>query len=278
MHRTSLKLSAATSLALLAGVIGSSCSKDSLPSGGDVRLAVVLPSGAAVDAVTYQVLDSSGVTIAGPASFDVSSSQAPVALDIFVPATPAGDPGDTVKLTAKATSGESCTGTSAPFVVVAGNRLAVTMTLTCGTGTPSGPSGNVGITATVVEDDHCPSITSAVASPVTMSAGGSIGVAATASDADPCDTLIYAWAPAANFTTPAASAATYICLSAGTESLTLTVSDNHTPPCSTTATLTVKCLSVDGEGGLCGDGVVGPLEQCDPPNGVTCNSTCQLIH
>ena len=105
----------------------------------------MLPSGAAIDTVTYQVLDSGGVTIAGPANIDVSRSPAPVALEIFVPATPAGDAGDSVKLTATATDGESCTGTSAPFEVVAGNNLAVTMTLTCGTGTPSGPSSNIGI-------------------------------------------------------------------------------------------------------------------------------------
>jgi hypothetical protein len=269
---------AVSGVLLLAGVIGSSCSEDRLFSGGDVRLAVVLPSGAAIDTVTYQVLDSGGVTIAGPADLDVSRSPAPVALEIVVPATPAGDAGDTVKLTATATDGESCTGTSAPFVVAAGNNLALTMTLSCGTGTPLGPSSNVGITATVVEGDHCPSITSSVASPAATSAGGAIEVTATASDADPGDTLTYAWAPTANFTNPAASATLYKCLSGGTESLTLTVSDNHTPPCSTTATVTVHCLYVDQGGDLCGDGIVGPLEQCDPPGTATCNSACQLIH
>jgi len=33
---------------------------------------------------------------------------------------------------------------------------------------------------------------------------------------------------------------------------------------------TVKCAR-------CGDGVVNPPEQCDPPNGVTCDQNCQLI-
>jgi hypothetical protein len=151
------------------------------------------------------------------------------------------------------------------------------MTLTCGTATQTTPTGSVGVTATVVEGDHCPSIISAAAGPAETSVGASISVVVTASDADPGDALIYAWAPAANFTDSAASATSYHCLSGGTEAFSLTVSDDHVPSCSTTATFTVKCRNVDDEGDLCGDGVVGPSEQCDPPNGESCDANCQLI-
>jgi hypothetical protein len=40
--------------------------------------------------------------------------------------------------------------------------------------------------------------------------------------------------------------------------------------CFSTATTSVFCAA------FCGNGVVEPGEQCDPPNGVTCNSACQL--
>jgi cysteine-rich repeat protein len=37
------------------------------------------------------------------------------------------------------------------------------------------------------------------------------------------------------------------------------------------------CTIEQGEQGECGDGTVDPLEQCDPPDGVTCDGQCQLI-
>jgi hypothetical protein len=264
-------------IALLGGALDPGCAKSLGPSAGDVRLALVLPQGSAVDTVSYLVLSSSGATMAGPGTLDVSDPGATLTLHVVVPATPAGDPGDTVKLSATTSTGVACSGTSAAFPVLAGVTVEVGVTFTCGTATEPTPTSSVGITATIVEGDHCPSITSGVASPATTSVGGTIGLVVTASDADPGETLSYAWAPAASFTNPAASATLFKCVSAGTQSLTVTVSDNHTPPCSTTASLTVTCSPVDANGGLCGDGVVGPLEQCDPPNGVTCSSTCQVI-
>ena len=263
-----LNVIALAGVALLGGTLDAGCARNLGPSAGDVRLALALPQGSTANTVTYLVLSSSGATMAGPGTLDVSASGATLTLQVIVPATLAGDPGDTVKLSAT---------TSAAFPVPAGGSVSLGMTLACGTASEAIPTGNVGVTATVVEGDHCPSITSGVASPATTSLGGSIEVAATASDADPGDTLTYAWAPAANFTNPAASTTIYRCLSGGTEAFTLTVSDNHTPPCLATATFTVRCRSVDDDGDLCGDGVVGPSEQCDPPNGTTCSSTCQLV-
>jgi hypothetical protein len=65
----------------------------------------------------------------------------------------------------------------------------------------------------------------------------------------------------------------YRCLASGTQTFTLTIADSHTPSCTTTATMTIKCDSVS----VCGNNVVEPGEQCDPPNGTTCSATCQTI-
>ncbi len=273
MRRNSLKLTALAAMAFAGGAVGLNCSKSSNPNSGDLKLAVVLPSGATLTNINYKILSSSSAQLAG-GSFNVSDPHATVSLDIVVPVTPAGDAGDTVNLTATSSTGESCTGTSAPFPVLAGTNPAVMMTLTCGTGTASGVNGNIGVTATLVEGDNCPSITSAVVGPDETSVGGSAMVNATASDPDASETLTYAWAPAVNFAMPSSASTSYNCLAAGTQTFTLTVTDSHLPtPCQTVATMTIKCDNV----ATCGNGIVEPGESCDPPNGTTCSSTCQTI-
>ena len=164
MRRNSLKLTAFAAVALVGGAAGMNCSKSSNPNSGDVKLAVVLPSGSTITVVNYRIQSSSSAQLAA-GSFNVSDPRATVSLDIVVPVTPTGDAGDTVNLTATTSAGVSCTGTSAPFPVLAGSNPAVTMTMTCGTGTPSVQPGNIGVTATLVEGDNCPSITSAVVGP-----------------------------------------------------------------------------------------------------------------
>jgi hypothetical protein len=99
-------------------------------------------------------------------------------------------------------------------------------------------------------------------------------VSAAASDADMGDTLTYAWSPAANFANPAAAATSYTCTAAGLQTLTLTVTDSHQPPCSTSKNLQVTCSPI----AECGDLIIDPLfEQCDPPDGLGCDATCHFI-
>ena len=236
-----------------------SCSRrGGTSSSGDVKLAVVLPGGVTISNVTYTVLSSSNATIAGPGTFRVTNPNASISLDIVVPVTPAGDAGDEVQLSATDSLGNSCTGTSPRFPVAAGTNPAVTMTLACGSATAPNATGNIGVTATVVEGDHCPNITSGVVAPDTISVGSTANVAATASDADVTETLTYAWAPAANFAAPTSATTTYKCLTAGPQTFTLVVTDSHTPTtCSTTATFTITCVAVTGGGGAAGAGGTG---------------------
>ena len=59
-----------------------------------------------------------------------------------------------------------------------------------------------------------------------------------------------------------------VCQSAGTATVTATVAGPGS--CSFTETFNLPCQAA------CGNGVVEPGEQCDPPDGVTCNNQCQL--
>jgi hypothetical protein len=256
MRGNSVKLATLAGLALLGGAVGLNCGKTSNnPNGGDLKLAVVLPGGVHIDNVTYQVLSSSNATIAGPGTFSVTDPNATISLDIVVPVTPTGDAGDEVTLTATDSLGNNCTGTSPRFPVLAGTNPAVTMTLSCGSNTASGATGNIGVTANVVEGDVCPSITSGVVAPDQVSVLGTANVAATATGTS---TLTYAWAPATNFAAPTAPATTYTCTASGTQTFTLTVTDSHMPtPCSTQATFTITCVATTtSTGGTTGTGGV----------------------
>ncbi len=121
----------------------------------------------------------------------------------------------------------------------------VLLALLGGCGRGAAASGKVDIATAFAPADDCPSITSAVAGPAQTSVGGGVGVAVTATDPDPGDRLSYAWSPSSAFANPGAAATTFSCPAAGRQKLTVTVSDNHAPtPCTTSATLTVDCVTV----------------------------------
>jgi hypothetical protein len=272
MIRNSAKLTALAAVALLGGAVVTSCSKTTNPTDvGTAKLALII-DGATVSSVAYTVLSSTNATLAS-GTINVSDPNATLSLDISLPP----GTGDVVKLTATTSTGLPCTGTSPPFNVVSGQATNVTLTLTCGGGGQSTAPGSVGITATVVQGDNCPSIVASSASPAQTSVGGTISVSGLATDPDtsltPPDVLTYAWAPAANFDAPTSPSTNYHCTAAGTQTLTLSVNDNHVPASCplTTITMTVHCINV----AVCGNGVIEPGETCDPPNGTTCSTLCQ---
>jgi hypothetical protein len=189
--------------------------------------------------------------------------------------------------TATDTMGNSvpCTGSSpAPgFNVTAGGSVMVGVSLICG-GSMSPPTdqGHVIVNGTVVAGDNCPVVKSWDVSPLQTSSGGQINVSATATDADtPLQTLSYAWtADSGTFNSPSVAATQYNCGAPTLNSnlarltpphtLTFTVSDSYSPPCSASVTFSVDCVSPS----LCGNGIIEPGETCDPPNGTTCGANC----
>jgi hypothetical protein len=118
--------------------------------------------------------------------------------------------------------------------------------------------------------NHCPAITSLVIAQPNLALGDTSAVTATVSEPDPGDTLTYTWGtggnPIAGSTT--SPTATLTCQYMGPDNVRLTVSDGR---CSTTTIAMFQCIPV------CGNGIVEPSEQCDPPKTGSCSATCQTV-
>jgi hypothetical protein len=274
------------SIALIGGAMAVSCSRSS-DNSGVVRLALHVDPNFTVNSVHWQINSSTTMDIKH-GDINTSDINSTASVDTSCPT----GSGYRVVMTATATDtmGNSipCTGTSpAPgFNVTAGGSVMVGVSLICG-GSMSPPTdqGHVIVNGTVVAGDNCPVVTSWDVSPLQTTPGDIIYVSATATDADtPLQTLSYAWtADSGTFANSAAATTTYTCgaptistfgqrLSAP-HTLTFTVSDSYSPPCRASVAFSVDCVSPSE----CGNGIIEPFEQCDPPNGVTCSATCQLI-
>jgi hypothetical protein len=220
-------------LVLLAAICGLSCQSQSGGSSADegqVVLALTIPGGATISSVSWAVKSSSNQPVA---SGTVNTSRTGATAS-FAVGLQAGT-GYVVTLTATTSAGDTCSGSSSAFNVVASQTSpTVNVNLICGSVTVDGGLGSVLVTGTVVPGDSCPVLASWTISPDTAAAnGGQIDISATATDAD-SDTLTYQWSAAAgSFANVSANNWTYTCGAAGSQVLHLTVSDGHTPvPCS----------------------------------------------
>ena len=224
-------MAVSTALLIVACVMG--CQDlPSVVSGpeGRVLLALVLPGGGAtISNVSWTVKSPSNQVVAS-GSIDTSRSGASASFALGL----ANSKGYVVTMAAKTSGGDTCSGSSAPFDVVAGQTTPVSISLICPFVTPDAGLGSILVTGTVVPGDNCPALAFWSTSPETAAAnGGQIDVTGTATDADPGDTLTYSWSAAAgSFAAPASATTTYTCGPAGSQVLHLTVSDNHVPtPC-----------------------------------------------
>jgi hypothetical protein len=184
---------------------------------GELSLALTLPGGATINTVTYIL---SGYSFAVAGTIDVSDPQTTVAT-AFVSDVPEG--GYTVIMSATASDGASCSGTT-QVTVVADQTAIANVILRC-TRTPT--TGQVAIKAGV---DSCPFITGLSASALQAEAGSDINVAVAATDLDG-NTLSYAWSttpgpPFIGAVVPAnAPLAVFHCAAVGTTQLSVAVSD-----------------------------------------------------
>jgi hypothetical protein len=263
MIRTSAKLTALATAALLGSIAAVNCSKTNTDeaSVGRVNLALTLPSGSKINAVTYKITSGTPAGTVSTGSINTADPNAtPSAFVSFPPST-----GDTVELDATTTAGVACTGTSMPFPVVGGGVAMVNVTLLCG-GSLSNTTktGSVDINGTVVEGDNCPTLTAWMGSPLQTSVGSSINVSATATDPDAGETLTYAWTSSNGgaFVAPGSATTTFVCGNAGAANLTVLVTDSHVPTsCSTSITIPVNCVGTAagtaGATGTAGAGTAG---------------------
>jgi hypothetical protein len=154
-------------------------------------------------------------------------------------------------MSATISAGVVCRGLSSAFDVTAGGTAAVMVTLVCSGGPTVSSSGSVVGTGTFADGNFCPVLTTWVASPLRTSAGGGrIDVSAAAVDANPGETVSYAWtaSPAGSFVAASSPTTQYVCNADGPQTLTLTATDSHSPPCSVAVTIPVTCA---GETGRC---------------------------
>ena len=247
---------------LLPGALGAGCSRAGGPSTGallaaevgSVKLALTAPGGYTINTVSYQVLSSASATVSS-GTVDVSSAGAGLSFDLVLPP----GSGYTVTVTAASTSGRTFSGVSLPFNVVSGQTTLVNVTLTDSV-TSGTATGTVIVNGTIVPGDTPPKITAVVVSPAQIAVGGLISVSVTATDPDTDDVLTYQWtASAGAFANPTAQATTYSSSITGTQTLTITVSDNHSPtPLSTFISLPVTVVAATGgSGGAGGPGTGG---------------------
>lgn len=273
--RTFGKMTAgALCLALAAGAAVVGCSSDSKDgkseSGGEIGLNFDVAPGVVVNLVTYTITGNGQPDQTG--TINVSDPAATVsALIGGLPASPPGAPGD-YTITLNATSVDmvvTCVG-SATFDVVAAAQTDVNIDMQCSAGETR---GEVEVNGTF---NLCPTLTSWIAAPLTVSTSGEIAVSATASDTTTDgttpDTLTFAWtATGGSFDAPDAAATNFNCSTPGNQTLTVTVTDSSPggSSCSDSATIAVNCVPI-----LCGNDVIDPGEDCDPPNGTTCLPGC----
>ena len=274
MIRNSAKLTGLVAMVAIGGAIGLNCSSTKgSASDGTVKIAVINAASEGVLSVSYII--HAGLPVPpGPAITDVNGT-----INVTDPnSTPSVDhsfpasTGDTVTMTATATGGVLCTGTSLPFDLAAGGSASVNVTITCpngGNNTPNQNNGDVVVTGNFVSTgDNCPLLTSWVASPLqTSGPGGVVNVDGTATDSDG-NTLAYTWtASAGSFgkAFPSASATTtYSCpaVAPGTtqaETLSLSVNDGAGCVATLPHAITITCVGVTvvtGTGGVVGTGGV----------------------
>ena len=263
---TARRMTFLAALALASGAVAVNCSSNNKTdtNAGKVDLKLTLPDGTAIASVDWKLNNSAGTTVK---SGSINTSSLPgQTVGLVIGAVPAGT-GYTVVMSATGPNSETCMGTSVAFDVVANQNAMVSVTLLCTS--PNG-NGSVGVTGGF---NNCPQLTGYAVSPLASNVGGAIDLQATASDANSGDTLTYSWTDANGGAITAGSPgnATLSCAPAGAHVLTISVSDGQ---CADSANITVNCVTV-----ACGDSTVDATigEECDPPNGTTCDSNCLTI-
>jgi len=254
----------AVAMSLLVALAGCSREQDD-PNTGSATMSITLPDGSQILEVRYTI-SGNGIT---PITGRVNVSGAGSTVSFIVSGIPAGQ-NYLVELNAVSTDGSvTCTG-RANFNIVAGQVTRVTVLLQC-------TGGHTG--AVQVNGVWCPELVSYAVSPLAVAVGGVIDVAATAADIDSTDdaTPTFRWTATAGTFANATSATTqYTCATAGLQTLTVTV--GATSPtvdvagCGESQTITVNCVPLS-----CGNGHLDPGEQCDPPNGSSCDTNCLQV-
>jgi len=237
---------------------GTADDSDDARAVGDVSLGLILPDGSEVSNVNYVI--TRGGTQVG------ADGRASVTISGLEPGT-----GYRVVLNAPRDAGTACAGL-ADFSVSSNATTNVNVVLQCddlSADTTLTVNGTFNI---------CPKVTSTTISPTTVAVGGTASLTATARDRDN-DAISFAWAAASGtFSAPSAATTSYTCTSAGTQTLTLSVSDGPIRNCTRSTTVTVSCIAPNIDSGLIDSGLGDAgVDSGSGDAGVTSSQTPYLV-
>jgi methionine-rich copper-binding protein CopC len=296
--------------ALVAGMSVAGCSTttetpgavDTADNTGKVGLNLTLSNGVVINQFTATI---TGDALAAPIVRNIPVPNNGATVSALFGGLPAGD--YEIELTATSVDGHSDCGGSAEFTVIAQTTVGVSVPITCNTDSIRGQVTVEG------ELNVCPDVDFLFVAPLQTAVGGPISVEAHASDSDG-DTITYAWsATDGSFAAATAASTTYTCSAPGEQTITVAINDGGS--CTTMHQQVVNCepTAVCGDGLLetdkgeecesatgtpatpvapdgilcsvtcqdidvaCGNSIEQPGEECDPPNGKTCNQNCQDI-
>lgn len=229
---------------------------------GKMGLNLTLSNGVLIEAFTATI---TGDAIAAPIVRTIPVPNNGATVSALFGGLPQGD--YEIELAATSVDGNSQCGGSADFTVIAQQAVGVSVPITCNTDSIRGQVNVEG------EFNVCPDVDFLFVAPLQTAVGGPISVEAHASDSDG-DTITYAWtATDGEFDATDVASATYTCSAPGEQTITVAINDGGS--CTTTHQAVVNCEPT----AVCGDGNVetDKGEECDPPDGTTCSSTCQDI-
>jgi hypothetical protein len=234
-------------VALLAQLGLLACSSDSKPGNtagledtGSIGLALQIAPGENVSSAAYTITGPKGYSSAGTIALANSTT-----LSANIGGIPAGV-GYSITITATTTDGTTSCAGSASFDITAHATTTANVRLLCH---EAARTGSVQVNGAL---NTCPVIDAIGSNPSEVLVGSSIALSATAHDSDSGPApLGYQWvASSGTLSSPTAQNPTFTCTSAGTVTLTVTVSDGDpSAACSDVLSETVICTSAVGAGG-----------------------------
>lgn len=204
---------------------------------GTVGVALQVAPGITIDSISYALTGPNGFSQSGP--IDVTMSPT---VSVLLGGIPAGS-GYGIALSGVSIDGSTtCSGASAPFVVLSNQTTSVPVAVACSGPTPE--SGTIDVSASV---SQCPTIDSISINPADVIVGGSLSLIAGARGPSSSG-LTYAWtATSGSLVNATSSIATFTCTTAGKPTITLTVSDgSDAAACLAAQSVSVTCTQVDG--------------------------------
>jgi phospholipase C len=234
------KLSQASTIAILSAAFyvgGSSCSATHAPgpstgveNGGSIGL--LLAGGVNLSTLSYTITGPGGFTKTG--SIDVSASST---VSAIIGGLPAGN-GFTISVSGTSTDGSTTCAGSATFNVTANSTTSVRLTLDCH---QAPKTGSINVAGTI---NVCPNLTAVSANPDEVLVGASIALSGAAVDPDngPAP-LTFSWTASSGTLTGANTASpSFECLTAGTATISVTVSDGDPQAsCAAQGSVQVTC-------------------------------------